>query len=360
MFKRSRFASLALCVAFLGSSALLGGCKKDNETAVPEDEELAASPGSRSSSSSSDDGDDGDSLYDDDGSDFDGVSDEDPEENKDEKLKKPEPKEKCKGKGKKKVCEMVDPAPEISAQIGVNAITKGYTWGMTPDQVLDELSKKVDVEYDKRQKKAKDPMSQDRNREWRKEQLEDLRRGRVKFSSNGNHKWGVSLIQFEFEDDADEEMVWTRSGRYLRKFFFFKDNGLWKIVYAYQTEKWGGKEYDEVVETTFKKWFGISPEAKVKQDPKTAAPLLRYNEWKSKNGERIRSFNLSAVHGVYMITVLQGSIEDSIGERLPNIKEEEDFSSDVGDVLGGSDVQYDEDGNIITTEGGGGGSSDDI
>ena len=85
------------------------------------------------------------------------------------------------------------------------------------------------------------------------------------------------------------------------------------------------------------------------------APLLRYNEWKSKNGERIRSFNLSAVHGVYMVTVLQGSVEDSIGERLPNIKDEEGFSSDVGDVLGGSDVQYDEDGNIITTQGGGGG-----
>lgn len=352
MFKRSTFASLALSFAFFGSVALDSGCKKDDTVTPGDDEELAASPnaGGGGSSSSSDDSDDGDSLYDDDGSDFDGVNEADPDtESTEEKLKKPEPKEVCKGKKKKRVCKMVDPDPGISAQIGVNAITKGYSWGMTPDQVLAELSKKIEAEYDAKQKKAKDPMSQDRNREWRKEQLEELRRGNVQFKSNANQKWNVSLIQYEFEDDAQEEMVWIRSGRYLRKFFFFKDNGLWKIVYAYQTEKWG-KEYDQVVEETFKKWFGISPEAKVKQDPKTAAPLMTYNEWKSKNGEKIRSFDLSAVHGVYMITVLDGNIEQQIGERLPNVKEEEGFSTDVGDVLGGSDVEYDADGNIITTD----------
>ena len=359
MFKRSTFASLALSFVFFGAVTVSSGCKK-NDTNVPvEDEELAASP-NVGGGSSDDDDDDSDSLYDDDGSDFDGVSDEDPDTAAAaEKLKKQEPKEVCKGRKKKRVCKMVDPAPEISAQIGVNAITKNYSWGMTADQVITELSKKVEAEYDKKQKKAKDAMAQDRNREWRKDQIEDLRRGKVKFKSNANHKWNVSLIQFEFEDDADEEMVWTRSGRYLRKFFFFKDNGLWKVVYAYQTEKWG-KPYDTVVEETFKKWFGISPEAKVKQDPKTAAPILTYNEWKSKNGERIRSFDLSAVHGVYMITVLDGNIEDSIGERLPNMKEEESFSSDVGDVLGGSDVAYDEDGNIITTEGGSRDDDDDL
>jgi hypothetical protein len=351
MFKRSTFASLALSFAFFGSVALDSGCKKDDTVTPGDDEELAASPNAGGGgSSSSDDSDDGDSLYDDDGSDFDGVNEADPDtESTEEKLKKPEPKEVCKGKKKKRVCKMVDPDPGISAQIGVNAITKGYSWGMTPDQVLGELSKKIEAEYDAKQKKAKDPMSQDRNREWRKEQLEELRRGNVQFKSNANQKWNVSLIQYEFEDDAQEEMVWIRSGRYLRKFFFFKDNGLWKIVYAYQTEKWG-KEYDQVVEETFKKWFGISPEAKVKQDPKTAAPLMTYNEWTSKNGEKIRSFDLSAVHGVYMITVLDGNIEQQIGERLPNVKEEEGFSTDVGDVLGGSDVEYDADGNIITTD----------
>ncbi|MCB9567711.1 MAG: hypothetical protein H6710_10960 [Myxococcales bacterium] len=352
MLKRSSIASIALGLAFLGGAVLDIGCKKPEETKTPDEEQLAAKEPSGSSGASEDneeanvgysasEGEEG-------GADTPSEDMDAAAAKGDDKLKRPEPKEVCKGKGKKRECKMVDPDPGTSAQIGVNALIKGYTWGMSPDAVLAELGKSVEAEYDKKQKAAKDATTQDRNREWRKEQLDELRRGHVKFTSGSKHKWGVSLIQFDFADDSNEEMVWTRSGRYLRKFFFFKDGGLWKIVYAYQKEKWGDKEYEAVVDESFKKWFGMMPEAKVKQDPKTAAPLLRYNEWTSKNNEKVRSFNLSAVHGVYMLSVVDGNIESSIGERLPNIKEDEDFSSDVGDVLGGSDVEYDADGKIIT------------
>ncbi len=266
-------------------------------------------------------------------------------------VKRPPMKEVCKtvgkGKAKKKECTMVDSDPKLSAQIGVQALMKGYEWGMNPESVLSQLAKSIEAEYAQMQKEASDASKQDRNRAWKKEQLDELRRGHVKFTSASKHKWGVSLIQYDFADDNSEEMVWVKASSNLRKFFFFKDGGLWKVVYAYNKEKWPGKEYDAVVDESFKKWFGPSPEAKVKQDPKTAAPLLRYFEWTSKDGEKIRSFDLTAVHGVVMLTVVDGKIESSIGERLPNIKEEEGFSSDVGDVLGGSDVEYDKDGNII-------------
>jgi hypothetical protein len=266
-------------------------------------------------------------------------------------VKRPPMKEVCKtvgkGKAKKKECTMVDSDPKLSAQIGVKALMKGYEWGMSPENVLTQLARSIEAEYGQRQKDATDANAQDRNRNWKKEQLDELRRGNVKFTANSKHKWGVSLIQFDFADDNGEEMIWTKSGANLRKFFFFKDGGLWKVIYAYNKEKWPGKEYEVVVDESFKKWFGPSPEAKVKQDPKTAAPLLRYYEWSAKDGEKIRSFDLTAVHGVVMLTVIDSRIEASLGERLPNIKDDESFSSDVGDVLGGSDVEYDKDGNII-------------
>lgn len=266
------------------------------------------------------------------------------------KVKRPEPKEVCKttgkGKAKKKECKLVDPEPKVSASLGVKALTKGFTWGMSPEEVLTVLSKGIEAEYAKKQKEAKDPNAQDRNRTWRKEQLDELRKGNVKFTSNSKHKWGVSLIQYEFADDNSEEMVWVRSGT-LRKFYFFHNGGLWKIVYAYNKEKWN-KEYEDVVKETFMKWFGISPEQKVQQDPKTAAPLVRYYEWAASDGEKVRSFDLTSVHGIVMLTVIAGSADSSMAERLPNVREEEGFSSDVGDVLGGSDVEYDAQGNIIT------------
>jgi hypothetical protein len=269
--------------------------------------------------------------------------------------KRPEVKEVCKtkttgkGKAKKKeqVCEMVDSNPKKTATLGVASLIKGFEWGMSPDAVLAKLQESTNKFFDDQLKETKDPMVQDRIRKDRNDQLNELRKGLVKFQSSSKHKWGVSLIQYEFADDSNEEMVWIKEGGKLRKFYFFKDGQLWKIVYAFNKEKWPDKDYQGVVDGSFKKWFGVNPAAKVKQDPKTAAPLLRYFEWTGEKNEKIRSFDMTEVHGVVMVAVVDGNQEAAIGERLPNIKGEDKFTDTVGDVLGGSDVQYDEKGNIV-------------
>lgn len=343
MLKRS------LIIASLLSFSLAAdaGCKKkETKPPVEDDESLGGDKDETPAGVSEDNEDDLVSYASADDTEGEGELGEEDSGEPAKKVERPEVKEVCKGRGKKRKCKMVDSNPKLSASLGVKALIKGYEWGMGPEAVLAQLSKKIERQYAKKQKKTSDPMMQDRNRKWKQEQLNELKKGHVKFTSASRHKWGVSLIQYDFEDDNGEEMVWIRDGT-LRKFYFFKDGGLWKIVYAFNTEKWPGKTYEEVTEKTFKEWFGINPEEKVKQDPKTARPLLRYNEWTSEKDEKIRTFNQSAVHGVYVISVVDGNIETSIGERLPNIKEDEKFSDDVGDVLGGSDVVYDENGNIV-------------
>ncbi|MCA9689398.1 MAG: hypothetical protein KC636_07290 [Myxococcales bacterium] len=346
MLKRSLFvAALGLAVGLTGDL----GCKGKTPTETPDDDSLGGGkkkgpkgPGEEDESSlsyeSPEEGADGEPAE---------VGLAEGGEEAESKLNcKPEIKEVCKGKGKKKECKQVDKNAKNTAQCGVMALTKGYKWGMTPEDVLAQLGKAIEAEYAAKQKKASDAMTQDRNRKWKQDQLQDLKKGHIKFTKSARHKWGVSLVQYDFEDDANEEMVWTRD-RTLRKFFFFKDGELWKIVYAFNVEKWPGKQYEEVVDANFKKWFGISPEGKLKVDPKDQRPLLRYYEWEAADGARIRSFDQSAVHGVFVLSVVNGLAEDNIGERLPNASTEEKFSDDVGDILGGSDVKYDEDGNIV-------------
>jgi hypothetical protein len=116
---------------------------------------------------------------------------------------------------------------------------------MSPDAVLAKLGESINKGFDDQLKETKDPMGQDRIRKERSEQLNELKKGNVKFSANAKHKWGVSLIQYEFADDANEEMVWIKEGAKLRKFYFFKDGALWKIVYAFNKEKWPDKDYSE-------------------------------------------------------------------------------------------------------------------
>jgi hypothetical protein len=257
------------------------------------------------------------------------------------------PVERCTGKGKKRTCKMVDPKPEVSASHGVVALMDEYKWGMSPDAVFKTLTRDIEKEYEQRQAKAKDALAQDHNQKWRKEQLQIAKENHVKFAKAANHRWGVSLIQFEYEDDSNEEMLWTRNDKGLRKFFFFKDGELWKILYAYSTDMFPGKTYEQVNDEKFKKWFGISPADKVKQDPKTGQPLVRYHEWTAMKGEKIRAFDMTSVHGVMVVVMVDGKAEKRIGERIPNLKKDESVQDVVGDVLGGSDVCYDKSGNIV-------------
>lgn len=269
------------------------------------------------------------------------------------------PVQKCKkvkeGKKRKKVCGLVDPKPKVSAAYGVVALLGDFQWGMTPKQVFKVLSKDIEDEYAKRQKATDNAMEQDRNRAWRKDQLQAIKANHTKFTTGSKHRWGVSLIQYEYEDDANEEMLWVSNGQGLRKFYFFKDGELWKVFYAYSTEVWPGKSYADVVEEKFKKWFGPSPQQKVKQDPKTAEPILRYNEWEALEGEKIRSFDLTQVHGVIGLAVVDGRAEERIGERLPNLPREQNYTDVVQDVLGGTDVCYNDNGDIVEC-----GSSGDV
>lgn len=349
MFKRS-----LLLAAALGLIAPVG-CKKNTEETTPPDDTTEETPKKKGVSEENEESNVAATTPTPEGEEAPATTDMDKAVAKDDKQKRPDIKEVCKtkttgkGKAKKKeqVCEMVDSNPKLTASLGVAALIKGFEWGMSPDAVLAKLGESINKYFDDQLKETKDPMGQDRIRKDRSEQINELKKGHIKFTSSSKHKWGVSLIQFEFADDNNEEMIWVKEGQQLRKFYFFKDGQLWKIVYAFNKEKWPDKEYEGVVDNSFKKWFGVNPAAKVKQDPKTAAVLLRYYEWTGEKSERVRSFDMTQVHGIVMVAVVDGNQESAIGERLPNIKGDHSFGGDVGDVLGSSDVAYDDKGNII-------------
>jgi hypothetical protein len=259
---------------------------------------------------------------------------------------KAEPKEKCKGKGKKRVCKLTDPKPEVSAAYGARKFTDGFRWGMSIDDAMKALAISIEKEYEDKQSKTTDPVEQDVNRKWRQGQLDGLASQHVVFEERAHHKWGVSSIAGEFKNDEDEEMIWVKSST-LKKFYFFKDGELWRIVIAYSNQHWPGMDFKAQMEQKFTKWFGVSPEELVQTDEKSGAVLLRYPQWKSADGDLIRAYDMRAVNGVTMVVAVDGNAEDRYGLRLPNPPKDESFDEDVDGVLGGSDICYDEEGNMI-------------
>lgn len=328
------------------SLALGAGCDKDKDSANPDDGSNLLGVGG----SGNDEDLEGGMFGEEEGFDLEEDAEWEPEPRpKLDKRKKAVEKCKTTGKGKDraKECRMVDPKPALSAAYGVYALMEDMRWGMTPSQVYTVLARDIEAEYAKRQEAAAGATEQDVNTRWRQEQLASLKADHTKFTKASRHRWGVSLIQFEYEDDNNEEMLFVRTGTGLRKFYFFKDDELWKIFYAYGTDVWPGKSYEDIVTEKFMEWFGPTPEQKVKQDPETAEPLVRYNEWTSQDGDIVRSFDLTQVHGAIGLTVLDGNAEQSIGERLPTGRVEGDLTDTVGDVIGGTDVCYTDDGEIV-------------
>jgi len=260
---------------------------------------------------------------------------------------RPTVKETCKGKGDARKCKKIDAKPEVTAAYGVRRLLEGFRWGMSRDEVLEALKREVEFDYQARQKATRDPIAQDKNRSWKREKLDELSLNIVAFDQRMQHKWGVTLIQFEYEDDAGETMLWLRSNSNLKKFYFFKEDSLWKILYAYGSDSWPNEDHAMVKENHFMKWFGYTPEERVKQDPETFVPIVRFAEWKSMDNDIVRAFDLTAVHGVHVLALISGDAEDRIGERLPHVMEDGDFSDAVNDVLGGPVVCYDADGNFV-------------
>ena len=256
------------------------------------------------------------------------------------------PVEKCTGKGKARECVTVDPAPDVTAAHGARKLMGRFRWGMDVRTVMQQLEKEVEDEYAKLQSETKDPIQQDRNRDWKREQIAEIAKNHVKFETAAHHRWGVSIISHEFKDNDGEEMVWMKTPT-MKKFFFFKDGELYKIAYSYGMQAWPGLTYQQILDDKFKKWFGPNPDVKSEVDPETQIKLIDYVQWNTADGDRLRAFDMTAVHGAFMISLVDGSAEDRYGSRLPTGLSHGEFTDDVSDVLGGSDICYDEDGNMI-------------
>lgn len=318
--------------AFLATLALAVGCKADGASEAPDVGDEEDLVGARSSYS------DGD---------VDEEASLDQDYGKREELPPlAKPKEKCSGKGGDRECKLVDPQPAVTAAYGARKLMGRYRWGMDPRTVLAQLEKDIEDEYAERQAKTKDPTEQDKNREWKRDQVAEIARNHVRFETAAHHRWSASIIGHEFTNDDGEEMIWMKTPT-LKKFYFFKEGELYKLAYAYGTQAWKGKNFNQILDEKFKTWFGVNPEQKAEFDEETQIKLIDYVQWDTADGDRVRAFDMTAVHGAVVLSLVQGDAEERYGVRLPTRQEDGEFADTVEDVLGGSDICYDEEGNMI-------------
>src|SRR3954467_904167 len=189
-----------------------------------------------------------------------------------------------------------------------------FKWGMKPEEVMAQVKTAVEAKYEVRIDKARqDPGLQQRIRDEMSRELAAVKKSFTKFEGQKSG-WDVSIVGPEFQQNTGESILVTKEDAWTRYFFFFED-GLYKMFLAFNKDAIGGKSFQE---------FGKGMEAKygnareVFRDDKTKGGVvhkLDHYEWSAGGGDRMRLIDRSEFYGVYCLVLYDGSVQDRVNER---------------------------------------------
>lgn len=115
-----------------------------------------------------------------------------------------------------------------------------YKFGMGRDEVLSVLAKQVDEKYAEKIDATTDVYAQDQLRREKKKEISRLSASFVSFDGKRTG-WDVSLVEDEFAHETGESMLvhWeNQDGKNQRRFFFFSNGQLYKMVLSLDTSAW--------------------------------------------------------------------------------------------------------------------------
>jgi len=189
-----------------------------------------------------------------------------------------------------------------------------FKWGMKPEEVVAQVRVTIEAKYQPRiQQAAQDPGKQQRLRDEMTREINAVKKSFTKFEGQKSG-WDVSIVGPEFQQGTSEAVLVTKEDQWTRYFFFFED-GLYKMFLAFNKDALQGKGFKD---------FGKSLEAKygnareVYRDDKTKAGInhvLDHYLWAAGGSDRLKLVDRSEFYGVYCLVLFDGSVQDRVNER---------------------------------------------
>jgi hypothetical protein len=189
-----------------------------------------------------------------------------------------------------------------------------FKWGMKPEEVMAEVRVAIEAKYQPRiQQASQDPGKQQRVRDEMTREINAVKKSFTKFEGQKSG-WDVSIVGPEFQQGTSEAVLVTKEDQWTRYFFFFED-GLYKMFLAFNKDALQGKSFKD---------FGKSLEAKygtareVYRDEKTKggmAHVLDHYVWAAGGSDRLKLVDRSEFYGVYCLVLFDGSVQDRVNER---------------------------------------------
>jgi hypothetical protein len=222
-------------------------------------------------------------------------------------------------KGKKKGAE--GPAPVASAKEvdKLKAVRLGdpdagtFKWGMHPEEVMAAARLAVEGKYKKRITEASaDPGKQQRIHDEELREINAVKKSYTKFEGQKSG-WDVSIVGPEFQQGTSEAVLVTKEDQWTRYFFFFED-GLYKMFLAFNKDALQGKSFAD---------FGKGMEARygnakaIYRDDRTKAGInhvLDHFAWNA-GADRLKLVDRSEFYGVYCLVLYDQSTHERVADK---------------------------------------------
>jgi len=237
------------------------------------------------------------------------------------------------------------PAP-VAKEADVKEFKGEFTWGMTPQQVMEKLNAKIDAGYkDKIEKYRMDPAKSDSVRRQVKADKDAIAKSYVKFDG-ANAAWATSIIDEEFLSNNGESMLVVREDK-SKRYFFFSGESLYKMFVAFDKEVVAGKSFMQFGDLMQQKYGKAQAVYREVVFHGMKDKVLDAYAWRSAQGDGLRLVDRSKFYDVYCLVIYDHNVSDRQDEIRKNRGANDTKDTIVDSVITNKQNDRDENDNVV-------------
>jgi hypothetical protein len=188
-----------------------------------------------------------------------------------------------------------------------------FKWQMSPEEVMGLVKQSLEKKYQSRiEGSAQDPGKQQRIRDEMDKEVNAVKKSYIKFEGQ---KTGldVSIVGPEFQQNTGEAVLVAKEDIWTRYFFFF-ENGLYKMFLAFNKDAIEGKSFRDFGKNMESK-YGRAKEAFRDERVKDGVRhILDHYEWAAR-GDKLRLIDRSEFYGVYCLVLSDAATQGRADEK---------------------------------------------
>ncbi len=188
-----------------------------------------------------------------------------------------------------------------------------FKWGMKPEEVMAAVRTAIEGKYEKRIKEASaDPGKQQRVRDEMEREIKAVKKSYTKFEGQKSG-WDVSIIGPEFQQGTSEAVLVTKEDQWTRYFFFFED-GLYKMYLAFNRDALQGKSFADFGKSMEARYGNAKAVYRDERAPGGMKHTLDHFTWNA-GGDKLKLVDRSEFYGVYCLVLYDASTDERVQER---------------------------------------------